>query len=490
MTACMQPACTGTIVDGYCDVCGSPAGAVPFVPAETAASAALPAPADGPGLMAVRRVWGLSPEPKKRDLMTACTQPGCTGTTVDGYCDVCGSPAAAVPFVLAETAALAASAASADEPGLAAVPTPIPAPAHVAEEMPTQRIPRVKVPTQQLSAAEMADPGAADSAAVEEEMPTQPIPRVKVPTQQLSAAEMADPGAADSAAVEEEMPTQPIPRVKVPTQQLSAAEMADPGAADSAAVEEEMPTQPIPRVKVPTQQLSTNEMADPGAADHPALDAQKVDGEKGLAEEQLDGAQDYRTRVEEAELPDDVRKAALCEVGKLERTSDQSPDSGEIRIWLDTILDLPWSTKTTDWIDIQESREVEATLRKLIEPAAGEVEEGGTAEVEAVVGDVEEGGTAEVEAVVGDVEEGGTAEVEAVVGDVEEGGTAEVEAVVGDVEEGGTAEVEAVVGDVEEGGTAEVEAVVGDVEEGDTAEVEAAADDTEKDRHSACRSTR
>ena len=34
MTACTQPACTGTIVDGYCNVCGSPAGADPFVPAE------------------------------------------------------------------------------------------------------------------------------------------------------------------------------------------------------------------------------------------------------------------------------------------------------------------------------------------------------------------------------------------------------------------------------------------------------------------------
>ena len=116
----------------------------------------------------------------------------------------------------------------------------------------------------------------------------------------------------------------------------------------------------------------------------------------------------------------------------------------------------------------------------MIEPAAGDVEEGGTAEVEAVAGDVEEAGTAEVEAVVGDVEEGGTAEVEAVVGDVEEGGTAEVEAVAGDVEEGGTAEVEAVVGDVEEGGTAEVEAVAGDVEEADTAEVEAVAGDVEE----------
>jgi pyruvate/2-oxoglutarate dehydrogenase complex dihydrolipoamide acyltransferase (E2) component len=60
----------------------------------------------------------------------------------------------------------------------------------------------------------------------------------------------------------------------------------------------------------------------------------------------------------------------------------------------------------------------------LIEPAVGEVEEGGTAEVEAVVGEVEEGGTAEVEAVVGEVEEGGTAEVEAVVGDAEKTDTA------------------------------------------------------------------
>jgi LCP family protein required for cell wall assembly len=45
-TACMQPGCTGTIVDDYCDVCGSPASAAPSVPAGSAASAASPAPAN------------------------------------------------------------------------------------------------------------------------------------------------------------------------------------------------------------------------------------------------------------------------------------------------------------------------------------------------------------------------------------------------------------------------------------------------------------
>ena len=79
---------------------------------------------------------------------------------------------------------------------------------------------------------------------------------------------------------------------------------------------------------------------------------------KELGEDEPDGAQDYRTRVEEAHLPEDVRKAALREVGKLERASDQSPESGYIRTWLDTILELPWATKTTDSIDITAAREV------------------------------------------------------------------------------------------------------------------------------------
>jgi ATP-dependent Lon protease len=79
---------------------------------------------------------------------------------------------------------------------------------------------------------------------------------------------------------------------------------------------------------------------------------------KELGEDEPDGAQDYRTRVEQAELPDEVRKAALREVGKLERASDQSPESGWIRTWLDTILELPWHTKTTDSTDISAAREV------------------------------------------------------------------------------------------------------------------------------------
>ena len=48
---------------------------------------------------------------------------------------------------------------------------------------------------------------------------------------------------------------------------------------------------------------------------------------KELGEGEPEGAEDYRARVEEAELPEKVREAALREVGKLERASDQSPEA-------------------------------------------------------------------------------------------------------------------------------------------------------------------
>nr|WP_062331020.1 endopeptidase La [Herbidospora sakaeratensis] len=68
--------------------------------------------------------------------------------------------------------------------------------------------------------------------------------------------------------------------------------------------------------------------------------------------------EDYRARVEAADLPEKVREAALKEVDKLERTSDQSPETGWIRTWLDTVLDLPWNTRTEDAYDIAGARAI------------------------------------------------------------------------------------------------------------------------------------
>jgi ATP-dependent Lon protease len=77
-----------------------------------------------------------------------------------------------------------------------------------------------------------------------------------------------------------------------------------------------------------------------------------------LGPEGQEGEADYRARVEAADLPEKVREAALREVGKLERSSDQSPEGGWIRTWLDTVLDLPWNVRTEDSTDLAGAREI------------------------------------------------------------------------------------------------------------------------------------
>ncbi|WP_232343989.1 endopeptidase La [Actinoplanes awajinensis] len=79
---------------------------------------------------------------------------------------------------------------------------------------------------------------------------------------------------------------------------------------------------------------------------------------KELGEGDADGTDDYRAQVEAADLPEPIREAALREVDKLERAGDQNPEAGWIRTWLDTVLDLPWATRTTDNTDLGAARAV------------------------------------------------------------------------------------------------------------------------------------
>src|SRR5215212_6614011 len=128
-TACMQPGCTGTIVDQYCDVCGTPANASISVAAGADKSRRRHPPISAPA--------GASPRQPDRPAATAvpqttaCTQPGCTGTIVDDYCDICGAPGSAADSVRLEAAAAPAkpehvptktAAATAPAAGLTAVP--------------------------------------------------------------------------------------------------------------------------------------------------------------------------------------------------------------------------------------------------------------------------------------------------------------------------------------------------------------------------------
>src|SRR5580658_3662882 len=67
---------------------------------------------------------------------------------------------------------------------------------------------------------------------------------------------------------------------------------------------------------------------------------------------------DYRTKIAERDLPEHVRTAVEREVDKLERTSDQSPETGWIRSWLDTVLEVPWGVESEDRHDIAEAQQI------------------------------------------------------------------------------------------------------------------------------------
>jgi len=71
-----------------------------------------------------------------------------------------------------------------------------------------------------------------------------------------------------------------------------------------------------------------------------------------------DVAEEYRAKIAEAGMPEDVRTQAERELGRLERMSEQSPEYGWIRTYLDWLLDVPWSAKTDDNLDISEARAV------------------------------------------------------------------------------------------------------------------------------------
>ena len=108
---CQEPGCTGSILDGYCDVCGTPGAAsatgaggvsAPAASSPAASSPAASSPAaSSPASSVAAEEEPITPpaRPQPQQLApavpngTPCTQPGCQGHILDGYCDVCGTAA-------------------------------------------------------------------------------------------------------------------------------------------------------------------------------------------------------------------------------------------------------------------------------------------------------------------------------------------------------------------------------------------------------------
>src|SRR5512133_1831429 len=79
---------------------------------------------------------------------------------------------------------------------------------------------------------------------------------------------------------------------------------------------------------------------------------------KELGEDEASVVDEYRTKIAEAGMPDDVREQAERELGRLERMGDASGEASMIRTYLDWLLAVPWGTTSDERLDPKLAREI------------------------------------------------------------------------------------------------------------------------------------
>jgi ATP-dependent Lon protease len=83
-----------------------------------------------------------------------------------------------------------------------------------------------------------------------------------------------------------------------------------------------------------------------------------IQTELGEGDEQQAEINELRDRIEQADLPENARKAADRELSRLERLPPAAAEYGVIRTYLEWLVDLPWGERTEDNLDIEHAREV------------------------------------------------------------------------------------------------------------------------------------
>src|SRR5450755_2030318 len=79
---------------------------------------------------------------------------------------------------------------------------------------------------------------------------------------------------------------------------------------------------------------------------------------KELDEDDASVVEEYRTKIEEAGMPEHAREQAEKELGRLERMGEQSGESSMIRSYLDWLISVPWSQRSDERLEPQHAREV------------------------------------------------------------------------------------------------------------------------------------
>ena len=80
--------------------------------------------------------------------------------------------------------------------------------------------------------------------------------------------------------------------------------------------------------------------------------------QKELGEDDASVVEEYRTKIADAGMPDEVREQAEKELARFERMGEQSGESSMIRTYLDWLIAVPWSERSEEKLDPTHTRAV------------------------------------------------------------------------------------------------------------------------------------
>lgn len=83
-----------------------------------------------------------------------------------------------------------------------------------------------------------------------------------------------------------------------------------------------------------------------------------IQRELGERDDQAQEVEEFRKKIEEANMPEEAEKQAKRELERLSRLPTAAAEYGVVRTYLDTLVSLPWSTTTKDNLDIAHARKV------------------------------------------------------------------------------------------------------------------------------------